>query len=211
MKKIYSHVNSTLSTILKTNKTSLNQNTNTTKTQLSKMRNSTTTVTGQMVKAWNSMKTSIVSAAQKIDSDATSHFNTLGKTIGGFYGKLQNPSRWGTGPGPEEERRTGTGRGVRGSRIVPTGNAMRVMSRSLANSTVRENNMPRTISVKSVQNNPKFKGLTDFISNGSTIDVGTLFETGVLGLGNLGGLSRSAFGAWENTAKPNIDKIKKDC
>lgn len=206
MKKIYSHVNSTLSTILKTNKTSLNQNTNTTKTQLSKMRNSTTTVTGQMVKAWNSMRTSIVSAARKIDSDATAHFNTLGKTIGGFYGKLQNPGRWGTGPGPEEERRTrrGTGRGVRSV----SGNAMRAMSRRLAEHTVQSNNMPRTISVKSVRNNPTFKGLTDFISDGSNIDVRTLFETGVLSPFNLAGLSRSAFGAWENTAKPNIDKIK---
>lgn len=209
MKKIYNHVNNTLSRILKTNKSSLQSNVNATKSQLSKMHNSTKTVTGQMITAWDGMRKSIVAAAQKIDDDATTHFNSLGRVIGGFYGKLQNPSRWGTGPGPEEERRTGTGRGVRGSRLVHTGNAMRVMSRSLANSTVRENNMPRTISVKSVQNNPKFKGLTDFISNGSTIDVGTLFETGVLGLGNLGGLSRSAFGAWENTAKPNIDKIKK--
>lgn len=205
MKKIYSHVNSTLSTILKTNKTSLNQNTNTTKTQLSKMRNSTTTVTGQMVKAWNSMRTSIVSAARKIDSDATAHFNTLGKTIGGFYGKLQNPSRWGTGPGPKEERR-GTGRG---SRLVSNGHSMRVMSSRLANATMRENHMPRTITVRSVQNNPVLKGLTDFISDGSNIDVRTLFETGVLSPFNLGGLSRANFGAWENTAKPNIDKIKK--
>ncbi len=205
MKKIYSHVNSTLSTILKTNKTSLNQNTNTTKTQLSKMRNSTTTVTGQMVKAWNSMRTSIVSAARKIDSDATAHFNTLGKTIGGFYGKLQNPSRWGTGPGPKEERR-GTGRG---SRLVSNGHSMRVMSSRLANATMRENHMPRTITVRSVQNNPVLKGLTDFISDGSNIDVRTLFETGVLSPFNLGGLSRASFGAWENTAKPNIDKIKK--
>lgn len=205
MKKIYSHVNSTLSTILKTNKTSLNQNTNTTKTQLSKMRNSTTTVTGQMVKAWNSMRTSIVSSARKIDSDATAHFNTLGKTIGGFYGKLQNPSRWGTGPGPKEERR-GTGRG---SRLVSNGHSMRVMSSRLANATMRENHMPRTITVRSVQNNPVLKGLTDFISDGSNIDVRTLFETGVLSPFNLGGLSRASFGAWENTAKPNIDKIKK--
>lgn len=205
MKKIYSHVNSTLSTILKTNKTSLNQNTNTTKTQLSKMRNSTTTVTGQMVKAWNSMRTSIVSSARKIDSDATAHFNTLGKTIGGFYGKLQNPSRWGTGPGPKEERR-GTGRG---SRLVSNGHSMRVMSSRLANATMRENHMPRTITVRSVQNNPVLKGLTDFISDGSNIDVRTLFETGVLSPFNLGGLSRANFGAWENTAKPNIDKIKK--
>lgn len=205
MKKIYSHVHSTLSTILKTNKTSLNQNTNTTKTQLSKMRNSTTTVTGQMVKAWNSMRTSIVSAARKIDSDATAHFNTLGKTIGGFYGKLQNPSRWGTGPGPKEERR-GTGRG---SRLVSNGHSMRVMSSRLANATMRENHMPRTITVRSVQNNPVLKGLTDFISDGSNIDVRTLFETGVLSPFNLGGLSRASFGAWENTAKPNIDKIKK--
>lgn len=206
MKRIYSHVNSTLSKILKTNKTSLSSNVNTTKTQLSKMHNSTKTVTGQMVTAWNGMKNSIVAAARKIDSDATAHFNTLGKTIGGFYGKLQNPGRWGTGPGPEEERRTrrGTGRGVRSV----SGNAMRAMSRRLAEHTVQSNNMPRTISVKSVRNNPTFKGLTDFISDGSNIDVRTLFETGVLSPFNLAGLSRSAFGAWENTAKPNISKIK---
>ena len=208
MKNIYNHVNSVLMNILKVNKSSLNSNASTTKRQLNNMKNSTKTVTAQMVEAWNGMKNSIVSAAQKINSDATSHFNKLGSTIGGFYGKLQNPSRWGTGPGPEEERR-GTGRGVRASRLVNGGNAMRVMSKRLAGSTVAANNMPRTISVKSVQNNPTFKGLTDFISNGSTIDVRTLFETGVLSANNLGGLSRSAFGAWENTAKPNVDKIKR--
>ena len=205
MKKIYNHVNRTLSNILKSNKSSLNSNVTTTKTQLSKINTSTKTVTDKMVVAWDGMRKSIVAAAQKIDNDATSHFNSLGTTIGGFYGKLQNPSRWGTGPGPEEERRTrGTGRGVKST----GGNAMRVMSSRLANHTMNTNRMPRTISVKSVQNNPAFRGLTDFISNGSTIDVRTLFETGVLSPTNLGGLSLGTFGAWENTAKPNISKIK---
>ena len=204
MNGIYDHVNNSLMNILKTNKTVLSKNTSTTKSQLGKMNSSTKSVTKQMVGAWNTMKNSIVRAANNIKTESTSHFNNLSKTIGGFYRKLQNPSSWGTGSG------TGPGKAYHGtgayrpSSPVNSSRAMRVMSSRLAGSTVRENNLPRTINVKTVRNS-RLRGLSDFISDGSTIDVQTLFETGVL---NSAITALGSFGAWENTAKPNVRKIK---
>ncbi|MBQ6629148.1 MAG: hypothetical protein IJH65_10090 [Methanobrevibacter sp.] len=205
MNNIYNHVNNSMMSILKTNKTALNQNTSTTKSQLGKMNSSTKSVTKQMVGAWNTMKNSIVRAANNIKTESTNHFNKLSNTIGGFYRKLQNPSQWGTGSG------TGPGRAAHGtgayrpSSSVNSRNAMRVMSSRLAGSAVRENNLPRTINVKTVQDS-RLKGLKDFISDGSSIDVQTLFETGVLNPAL--GLKDGAYGAWDNTVKPNVKKIK---
>jgi len=205
MNSIYDHVNNSMMSILKTNKAALNQNTSTTKSQLGKMNSSTKSVTKQMVGAWNTMKNSIVRAANNIKTESTNHFNKLSNTIGSFYRKLQNPSQWGTGSG------TGPGRAAHGtgayrpSSSVNSRNAMRVMSSRLAGSAVRENNLPRTINVKTVQDS-RLKGLKDFISDGSSIDVQTLFETGVLNPAL--GLKDGAYGAWDNTVKPNVKKIK---
>lgn len=208
MNSIYDHVNNSLMNILKTNKNALNQNTSTTKNSLNRMNSSTKNVTKNMVKAWDSMKNSIVSAAKNIKSQSESHFNTLGKTIGNFYGKLQNPSRWGSGTGPGPVGGTGSGRSFHATRNVNGGNAMRVMSRRLASSTIRENNLPRIISVKSVQNNPLFTSIKDFVSSNGSIDLITLLETGVLNPINLLGLSKSGFGDWDNVVSPNVKKIK---
>ena len=74
------------------------------------MQNSTTRTTQAMTRAWNTMKTSIIAAANKIKTDATAHFNKLSSTIGTFYRKLQNPSNWGAGGGtgtPSSVRRVG--------------------------------------------------------------------------------------------------------
>ena len=208
MNSIYDHVNNSLINILNTNKTALNQNTNTTRNSLNKMNNSTKSVTKSMIKAWSTMKNSIVSAARNIKSQSEIHFNNLSRTIGSFYGKLQNPSRWGSGTGPGPVSGAGSGRSFRASRNVNGGNAMRVMSKRLASSTIRENNAPRTISVKSVQNNPFFNNIKDFVSSNGTIDLITLLETGVLTPNSLIGLSNGSFGDWANTVKPNVDKIK---
>ena len=73
---------------------------------LIQMRDSTSNVTHQMVNAWNHMKDQIVASANRLKSDSTSHFNQLSQTIGTFYGKIQNPSRWGAGHGGSSTVRT---------------------------------------------------------------------------------------------------------
>lgn len=65
---------------------------------LIQMRDSTSNVTNQMTNAWNHMKNNIIASANQLKSQSTSHFNQLSSTIGDFYGKIQNPSRWGSGP-----------------------------------------------------------------------------------------------------------------
>ena len=64
---------------------------------LIQMRDSTSNVTTQMVGAWNHMKDNIIASANHLKSQSTSHFNQLSSTIGDFYGKIQNPARWGSG------------------------------------------------------------------------------------------------------------------
>lgn len=73
---------------------------------LIQMRDSTTNVTHQMTQAWTHMKDQIVSTANRLKTDSTNHFNQLSSTIGTFYGKIQNPSRWGAGTGSSNNVRT---------------------------------------------------------------------------------------------------------
>lgn len=61
------------------------------------MRDSTANITTQMTHAWNLMKDNIVRSANQLKNDSTQHFNQLSNTIGSFYIKIQNPSRWGAG------------------------------------------------------------------------------------------------------------------
>lgn len=64
---------------------------------LMQMRDSTSNITTQMTHAWTMMKDNIVKSATQLQRDSTVHFNSLSNTIGNFYGKIQNPSRWGSG------------------------------------------------------------------------------------------------------------------
>ena len=59
-----------------------------------------------MISAWTYMKDSIVASANQLKSQSTAHFNQLSATIGEFYGKIQNPSRWGAGSGSRPNVRT---------------------------------------------------------------------------------------------------------
>lgn len=83
----------------------------TTQTQLSSIYSSTYNVTQQMASAWYDMRNKITAAASSIQTQSTIHFSSLSKTIGGFYGKLQNPGQWGAGPSINSSRSTGSSRG----------------------------------------------------------------------------------------------------
>lgn len=81
------------------NTTAFNDMRNKSHNSMLQMRDSTSNVTRQMTNAWRLMKDNIVASANRIKTDSESRFNSLGKTIGSFYRKLQNPSLWGSGAG----------------------------------------------------------------------------------------------------------------
>lgn len=97
MNQMTDHVSTSMDTILNKAKSSLLQTTETTDSNLNKMQNSTSKVTNGMVKAWGSMKNSIVKSAKNIKTESSNYFSSLQKTISGFYNKLQHPGGAGYG------------------------------------------------------------------------------------------------------------------
>ena len=204
MNLMANHINSSLLKIINYTQTGLLQTSNITKDNLNKMQNSTSKITKEMVKAWNSMKNSIVSAAKNIKNEATTHFNTLSSTIGGFYRKLQNPNLWGAGPNNTGmmQRNRVVGRKSSGG----SSGGMSIMSSILANSIRREKHIPQYITPIQAQS-CLTPGSIEFNQQGN----GKLNTTDLIRTGSLSGVCLdcvSGAGAWENTAAPNIKKIK---
>ncbi len=205
MNLMANHINSSLLKIINYTQTGLLQTSNITKDNLNKMQNSTSKITKEMVKAWNSMKNSIVSAAKNIKNEATTHFNTLSSTIGGFYRKLQNPNLWGAGPSNTGmmQRNRVVGRKSSGG----SSGGMSIMSSILANSIRREKNIPHYITPLQAQSIPCLTaGNIEYNTSNGKIDTTSLIRSGALS-----GICldcASGAGAWENTAAPNIRKIK---
>ena len=108
MSNMTNNVRTSMNDIVSKNKSSLNSVKNTTSTQLNSMVSKTKSANSKMIASWRVMKDGIVKAADKIKSDSTTHFNKLSNTIGGFYGKLKNPSRWGAGTPNLKSRGTST-------------------------------------------------------------------------------------------------------
>ena len=194
MNNMTSKVNSSLNTMINKNKTGLNSARATTQTQLTNITNQTTKANQQMVKSWNTMKNGIVSAADKIKKDSTTHFNKLSGTIGSFYGKLKNPSRWGAGPGNgkvSNVKRIGSSNGGV-KRIAQAVNALRT---------------PQYLTVGQVQRNPLIdsKNFGDYIipNKNNKYDLSQIIKYGALtipiGLGA---------GSWSDTAPAHVSKIK---
>lgn len=205
MNLMANHINSSLLKIINYTQTGLLQTSNITKDNLNKMQNSTSKITKEMVKAWNSMKNSIVSAAKNIKNEATTHFNTLSSTIGGFYRKLQNPNLWGAGPSSSGmmQRNRVVGRASSGG----ASSGMSIMSSILANSIRREKNIPHYITPLQAQSIPCLTaGNIEYNTSNGKIDTTSLIRSGALSGICLDCVSGA--GAWENTAPPNIKKIK---
>lgn len=99
MSNMTNNVRTSMNNIVNKNKTGMNTVKNTTKTQLDNIVTKTKSANSKMIDSWKHMKDGIVSAANKIKTDSTTHFQKLESTIGGFYRKLQNPSGFGAGPG----------------------------------------------------------------------------------------------------------------
>ncbi|MGN0176638.1 MAG: hypothetical protein ACI389_02250 [Methanobrevibacter sp.] len=194
LNRMTNHVHTSMINILNSTKNGLMQTTALTTTNLNKMRNSTSKVTKEMVKAWNSMKNSIVSAAKKIKTDSNAHFTQLSSTIGTFYRKLQNPSSWGAGGGsgsPSTTRNIGR----------PSGGSNKI--RNILNPTI-----PQTISINTIRRNPCFNECVEYIApKGPDVNTLDLMKTGcvdcVLGITDNG---KSA--GWMDSVPNNVSYIK---
>ena len=134
-----------LNNMVNKNKTSLTSVKNTTQSQLNSMYNTTKETTTKMTTAWNGMASSIIAAAGKIKTEATSYFDKLSSTIGKFYHHLQNPSTWSAGPA------SGTP-----SRVHPIGHSGAGFSSKISN-MLRKNNSPSYVTYSQAERNPLIK------------------------------------------------------
>lgn len=168
---------------------------NTTRQQLSMMLNETERVTAQMRSAWAVMADSIIAAAARIKNEATAYFDQLSSTIGSFYRKLQNPSQWaggGSTGSPSTTRSAGRDPGV-----------MTRITRGVANSIKRDNQLPYTISaVKASQS-----GLINPLSF-EYMNISPSSRVNVLDLLQRGACPNCFSGGWEDVAPPNVAYIK---
>ncbi len=99
MSNMTNNVRTSMNNIVNKNKTGMNTVKNTTKTQLDNIVTKTKSANSKMIDSWKHMEDGIVSAANKIKTESTTHFKNLESTIGNFYRKLQNPGGFGAGPG----------------------------------------------------------------------------------------------------------------
>ena len=184
-----------LTNMLNTHRMAMTNATNTTRQQLSLMLNETTKVTAEMRSAWSVMATSIINAAARIKNEATAYFNQLSSTIGTFYRKLQNPSQWAGGGS------TGSASHVRSAGRDPA--VMSRLTRGVANSLRRENQLPYTISAVTAKQNNIVDPLTLEYMNktsSSRLNVVDLLQSGIC--------PNCVAGGWADVVNPNVSHIK---
>lgn len=194
MNMIGSKVNTSINTMVNKNQTGLASARNTTQTQLNNITNATVKANKNMISSWTTMKDGIVSAANKIKSDSTKHFDSLSSTIGTFYGKLKNPSRWGAGPG------NGRVSGVTKKASSSTSGVGRI------NRAIKKMGT-KYLTLGQVKQNPllDYPNFGDYIIRGDNnrYDLGQLVKYGALtipiGIGA---------GGWEDTAPSHVSLIK---
>ncbi|MCC7553970.1 MAG: hypothetical protein KO202_05735 [Methanobacteriaceae archaeon] len=187
------HMSSSLLQIVNYIRNSMNNAVNLNNAGLNTMLNSTTSVTTRMVSAWNTMKNSIINAASEIRSQATSRFNQLSSTIGEFYGRLQNPSRWGHagGGGSTPSRRSGGG--------------MNVLKQAMGRAIVQKENLRSYIPTSQLRiNNIVDPNSLDHIApDGGNVPVIDLIRSGALNI-----IDPNLRAGWSNTIPSNTSHIK---
>ena len=189
MSSMTSNVSSSMNNIVAKNRSSMNNVNNTTRSNLNSIVSKTKSANNQMIKSWGIMKDGIIQAADKIRSDSTAHFDKLSKTIGTFYGKLKNPSRWGAGS-PITRSRGSSSRGF-----------------GKIKSAIQNANLPKYLSLGQLKANPSIVSgdFGDYISRdkkNNMFNVADLLRYGAIKLvgGNAGGYS--------NIPSPNVKLIK---
>lgn len=182
MNLMSSHISSSMAQILLSTRNGMNNTLNTTRTSLTNMQSSTSKTTQAMTQAWDTMKNSIINAANKIKTDATTHFNQLSSTIGTFYRKLQNPSQWG-----------GSGNGTPASTRKVGRNSSPNFFKKL------KDEYPSYMSYYQLKKTPLYdSNIGEYVLKGDNnkVDVTSLLE------------GRGYLGSWESTATPNVEHIK---
>lgn len=190
------NVDEKLSDMVRKDKISWTKINNDTNSTLRKITSSTKSSVTQMNSAWSNMKNKINSAASNIKTQSRSHFNQLSSTISSFYGKLQNPSRWGAGPAksaPSYTPRTTTGAG--GSAI-----------NSLLNKTVALPQTQSIITLNQAKSNPCVNNnCLDYAQlNKGLIDINDIVNSDCLDCS----LKVNGGAGWSETVGPNVKKIK---
>lgn len=188
MSSMTSTVRSNMDNIVAKNKSGMNTVKNTTSTQLNNIVSKTKNANTQMIKAWGTMKDGIINAADKIRSDSTKHFDKLSGTIGSFYGKLKNPSRWGAG-GPATSSRGHSSSGF-----------------SKISSAIRNASLPTYLSANQIRTNPLIAGkFGDYVTRDPKTNKFSVIDLIRYGALNLVG---KGAGAYSNIPSPNVKLIK---
>jgi hypothetical protein len=192
------NVKTSVNAMVNKNAVGLNAARNTTKIQLKSITSATVKANQKMIAAWNTMKNGIVSAANQIKSESTSHFNSLSSTIGSFYRKLQNPSGFGAGPG------TGKVSSIRGPN---SNNGFRRIAK-----VMRQYAMPEYVTLGDIRRNPLIStrnigsyiksqngkySLSDLIRSGNVVDL-------PLGLAD----PKNKGAGWTSGVPKHVSKIK---
>ena len=190
------NVRTSMNTMVAKNKSGLTSAKNTTNAQLNSMVAKTKSANSIMIKSWGIMKDGIISAANKIRSDSTKHFDDLSRTIGSFYNKLRNPSQWGAG-GPSSGKPHTIPRLTRKS-----GNGFNKITNAIQNA-----NLPKYMSLSQVRNNPLIENgnFGDYITRdrrNNKFNVAELLKYGVIQV-----IGKGA-GAYDDIPFPNIKLIK---
>lgn len=198
MQQMTNNVKNNMDNIVSKNKTGFASVKNNTTNQLNNMLTKTKSANSKMIQSWSHMTNKIVSAANKIKTDSTSHFNKLESTIGSFYRKLQNPSGFGAGPSS----------GGRVSSVKRTGNNG---FRSITNA-IRNAQLPQYLSFGEIKRNPLVS--TTNIGSYITSDKNNMFKVSDLvrsgniripvGLEDMG--NRGA--GWASGVNKHVQKIK---
>lgn len=183
-------IRTSMTNIQNTNTTGWNNIKNVTTNSLNSMLSSTKSVTAQMVSAWQTMKNSIIQAANDIKTQSSSRFESLWSTIKTFYNRIQHPGGAGSPNMARRRRSSGSGGGFRAF-----GNAIR--------NTIQ--NQPRTGTISR----------RTLITGGFSKDeLQYLFPTGNTHIGvddvenYINAMIRAGAGGWSSVVKPNVDWIR---
>ncbi len=189
MSLMSNNVTTSMNNIVSKNQSSMNTVNNTTKSHLNSIVSKTKSANDEMIQSWEVMKNGIIKAADKIRSDSTNHFNKLSNTIGDFYGKLKNPSRWGAGSP------------MSGSRPSRSSRGFGKITQAIQNAT-----LPKYLSLSQLKNNPMIQSgnFGDYVirdNKSGMFNVSDLLKYGAIKLG-------IGAGAYDDIPSPHVRLIK---
>lgn len=202
MSNMTNNVRTSMNNIVNKNKTGMNTVKNTTKAQLDNIVTKTKNANSKMIDSWKHMKDGIVSAANKIKTESTTHFKNLESTIGNFYRKLQNPGGFGAGPG-----------NGRVSTAKPLKRASSNGFRNITNA-IRKAQLPQYLSLGQIRSNPFIdnSNIGDYITtSGRTnrFSVSDLVRSGNIKIPiGLEDPKNKGAGSWTSGVGNHVKKIK---